>query len=259
MTGTERDLEQWLAAARDGELPPEEEALLEAHLAQDPRAAAHDAAARAFSATLKQARYHRAPAALVHRIRGEIAQQATPRPVLRPFAIPHRWAVSALAAAACLLLAWNLALQFERPGMLPLADEVVEDHVRSLMANHLTDVVSSDQHTVKPWFNGKLDLAPPVGDFGAQGFALIGGRLDYLAGHPVAALVYRHNEHVINLFVLPGAGADRRPTHLTARGYALLNWAKGGLDYWAVSDINPPELDGLPALVDSAAAPQQSE
>ena len=259
MTGTDHDLEQRLAAARDGELPAEEEARLAAHLAQDPRAAAHDEAARALSATLKRAPYHRAPAALADRIRGTVAQQAMPQPALPLFAIPRRWAVSALAAAACLLLAWNLALQFERPGMLPLADQVVENHVRSLMASHLTDVASSDQHTVKPWFNGKLDLAPPVGDFGPQGFPLIGGRLDYLAGHPVAALVYRHNEHVINLFVLPGAGADRRPTHLTARGFALLNWAKGGLDYWAVSDINPPELDGLAVLVDSAAAPQQSE
>jgi anti-sigma factor RsiW len=112
---------------------------------------------------------------------------------------------------------------------------------------------------VKPWFNGKLDLAPPVGDFPAQGFTLVGGRLDYLGGRQAAALVYRHNEHLINLFILPGGGSERAPQHLTVRGYALLSWAKGGLDYWAVSDINPPELDKLPPLVASAAAAQQSE
>jgi anti-sigma factor RsiW len=259
MTIPERDLEQWLAAYREGELAPEEEALLEAHLADHPDSAAHSAVAGALSAALKQARYHRAPPALAQRIRAEIAREAVPRAMVLPLRAPRRWAMSALAAAACLLLAWNLALQFQQPGVLPLADQVVEDHVRSLMASHLTDVASSDQHTVKPWFNGRLDLAPPVGDFASQGFPLIGGRLDYLAGHPVAALVYRHNEHVINVFVRPGAGADRHPAHLTIRGYALLNWAKSGLDYWAVSDINPPELDGLAALVDSASVPQQFE
>jgi anti-sigma factor RsiW len=259
MTISERDLEQWLAASRDGELAPEEEALLQAHLADHPQSAVHNDAAAALSATLKRARYHRAPPALAQRIRDEIAREAAPSAVVLPFRAPRRWAMSALAAAACLMLAWNLSLQFQQAGVLPLADQVVDDHVRSLMASHLTDVPSSNQHTVKPWFNGKLDLAPPVGDFAADGFTLIGGRLDYLTGHPVAALVYRHNEHVINVFVRPDAGADRRPAHLTVRGYALLNWAKGGLDYWAVSDINPPELDTLAALVDTAAAPQQLE
>jgi anti-sigma factor RsiW len=247
------DIEDWRAASRAGELGPEEEALLAAHLAGRPQDSA-----RALSAAIKGTR-HQAPAGLAARVRAEIAREAAPRPTVRMFRAPRRWATAALAAAASLLLAWNIALQFEQPGNLALADQVVDGHVRSLMASHLTDVVSSDQHTVKPWFNGKLDLAPPVGDFAAQGFALVGGRLDYLAGHPVAALVYRHNEHLINLFVLPSAGSDSAPTHLARRGYALLHWVKGGLDYWAVSDINAPELDALPPLVQSAAAPQQTE
>jgi anti-sigma factor RsiW len=259
MTLPDRDLEQWLAAYRDGELAPDEQAELEAHLADHPQSAAHNAAAGALSASLKQARYHRAPPALAKKIREEIAREAAPSATVLPFRAPRRWATGALAAAACLLLAWNLSLQFQQPGVLPLADQVVEDHVRSLMVDHLTDVPSSNQHTVKPWFNGKLDLAPPVGDFADSGFALVGGRLDYLAGHPVAALVYRHNEHVINVFVRPGAGGDRTPQHLTVRGYAVLNWAQHGLDYWAVSDINPPELDRLPPLIEAVNAPQAPE
>jgi anti-sigma factor RsiW len=254
------DIEQWLAARRDGALAPDEVEAVEAHLAECAECAAHDAAARALSATMRQASYHRAPPDLASRIRQSLAQPpAAESVVVRPLRTPRRWFLPLTAAAACLLLAVNLALQLQHPVAPTLAEQVVDDHVRSLMASHLTDVVSSDQHTVKPWFNGKLDLAPPVGDFADRGFALVGGRLDYLAGRPVAALVYRHNEHVINLFVLPGAGTDTIPHHLTLRGYALLTWTKGGLGYWAVSDINPPELDDLAGLVSAAAQPQQME
>jgi anti-sigma factor RsiW len=268
------DLEQWLASYRDGELSPEEEAAVEAHLATCPECTAHDSAARNLSRTMRQATRHRAPPGLADRIRAALPAEAAspgetpsaPGPARAPATVhvlpdrrPRRWIASAAAAAACVLLAWNLTLQL-RPAPAPsLVDQVVDDHIRALMVNHLTDVLSSDQHTVKPWFNGKLDLAPPVGDFPDQGFALVGGRLDYLSGHSVAALVYRHNEHVINVFVLPGAGMDSAPHHLTSRGYALLTWAHQGLGYWAVSDINAPELDTLATLINSASQPQQPE
>jgi anti-sigma factor RsiW len=111
--------------------------------------------------------------------------------------------------------------------------------VRSLMADHLTDVPSSDRHTVKPWFQGKLDYGVPVADFAAQGFPLVGGRLDVLDGKPAAALVYRRAKHVINLFVWPGGHADE---HVSQRGYGAYFWSKGDMQYCAISDLNDPEL-----------------
>jgi anti-sigma factor RsiW len=125
-----------------------------------------------------------------------------------------------------------------------IADDVVSAHLRSLQAGHLTDVETSDQHTVKPWFSGKLDVAPPVIDLTAQGFTLIGGRLDDINGETAAAIVYRRRQHIINLFVASQTGAGHRHTVTDARhGFNLRHWAQGGLDFWAVSDINARELD----------------
>jgi anti-sigma factor RsiW len=125
-----------------------------------------------------------------------------------------------------------------------IASEVVSAHLRSLQPGHLTDVETSDQHTVKPWFNGKLDVAPPVIDLTAQGFTLIGGRLDDINGEAVAAIVYRRRNHVINLFVAEGLGAEHpQPAAATQHGFNVRRWTEGGLDFWAVSDINAAELD----------------
>jgi anti-sigma factor RsiW len=117
------------------------------------------------------------------------------------------------------------------------------------MADHLTDVASSDQHTVKPWFHGKLDFAPPVDDFAGDGFPLIGGRLDYLDHRSVAALVYRHAQHPINLFVYPADGPDMAPVASVETGYNILHWRSGGMDFWAVSDVNAAELADFEKLL----------
>jgi anti-sigma factor RsiW len=125
--------------------------------------------------------------------------------------------------------------------------EVISGHVRSLQASHLTDVATSDRHTVKPWFNGKIDFAPPVVDLAAQGFPLAGGRLDYLHGRSVAALVFRRRQHVINLFVWPSKPGETLASHASQGGYSIAYWTHGGLEFWAVSDIDGAELERFAA------------
>lgn len=128
--------------------------------------------------------------------------------------------------------------------------ELVASHVRSLMSDHLFDVASTDQHTVKPWFDGKIDFAPPVQDFTAQGFPLAGGRLDYVEQRKVAVLVYRRNLHVINLYIWPAS--DNRastPALNTVRGYNVLSWKSNGFEFQAVSDLNPTELRDFSRLI----------
>lgn len=134
-----------------------------------------------------------------------------------------------------------------------LTDELVSSHIRSLMVNHLTDVASSDQHTVKPWFNGRIDFAPPVINPADQGFPLLGGRLEYLQNRPVAALVYQRQKHFINLFVWPAKpAATTTPKAITRRGYNLSHWDHMGLTFWAVSDLNGGELGQFVAIIQAS-------
>jgi anti-sigma factor RsiW len=139
-----------------------------------------------------------------------------------------------------------------------VADEVVSAHIRSLQAGHLIDVETSDQHTVKPWFNGRVDVAPPVIDLTAQGFTLLGGRLDYIDGEPVASVVYQRRKHLINLFVGQRLGAKRAGAiSQTVQGYNVRHWPEEGLDFWAVSDLAADELDEFVQKVSAAVHPSR--
>ena len=131
-------------------------------------------------------------------------------------------------------------------------DEVVSSHVRSLQVNHLADVASSDQHTVKPWFSGKLNFSPPVVDLASQGFVLVGGRLDYRDGRPVAALVFRLNLHPINLYIWPSTGNEEAPRIGEQEGYHVLHWNMDGMEYWAVSDVADSDLKNFSELLRTA-------
>ena len=199
----------------------------------------------------RDATYHRAPDALRKRVRASLAEAA--RAEHRPAA----WRIfgMALACAAVAAITWNLAITTLTPAEGDrIAEQVLAAHVRSLMApNHLADVASTDQHTVKPWFAGKLDFAPPVADFSTAGFELTGGRLDYIEGHAAAAITYRHRLHTVNLFVWPAKGhADTAPRVQSRQGYGLVGWVRGELRFCAISDTAPAELVALADLVSPA-------
>ena len=190
----------------------------------------------------RDATYHRAPEALRTRIRASLAAQT------RSERAPRFWRTFGFAAsfAAAAMLGWLVGLYYAKPGADErIVGDVVAAHVRSLLAeNHLNDVASSDQHTVKPWFAGKLDYAPPVRDLSNAGFVLIGGRLDYVGGRAVAALTYRYRQHVVNLFVWPATG-ESPPAETANQGYSVLAWRRGGMQYWAVADVGPGQLRAM--------------
>jgi anti-sigma factor RsiW len=193
--------------------------------------------------SLKQdALYFRAPAGLRQRIKSELPLPI--REVPRQPAWSWNWLTSALSGAFAVCLGLLLLVTQTRPsGEQQLAQEIVSSHVRSLMGSHLMDVPSTDQHTVKPWFNGKMDFSPPVKDLAAEGYPLTGGRLDYLDGRNVAALVFQRHKHIINLFAWPAKQGDCKPApSKPIQGYHLVHWSAGGMTFWAVSDLNEKEL-----------------
>jgi anti-sigma factor RsiW len=181
---------------------------------------------------------YRAPQSLRDRIRQSVAAESEEQP--ERTSRPWIWQLLALGSIGFAIVTLMLQPVANSPRDR-LADEAISDHIRSLMAGHLTDVASTDQHTVKPWFNGKIDFAPEVKDFATQGFPLVGGRLDYLEGQTVAALVYRRNQHTINAFVWP-AKTTIPTTIEERRGYTVINRDLNGLHYCLVSDLNGKEL-----------------
>jgi len=159
-----------------------------------------------------------------------------------------RWAVTAAAILLVALVGWRIFPGFRGTDNFE-ATAVIDAHLRSLQAGHLVDVASTDQHTVKPWFDGKIDFAPPVRDFTNDGFPLQGGRLDVLHGRTVAALVYGRNKHVVNVFVWPTAERDEAPRAGSHLGYQWLHWRQGGMEFYAVSDTTPSALVELQRLI----------
>jgi anti-sigma factor RsiW len=148
------------------------------------------------------------------------------------------------AVAATAIITWTAAVQLESGSRDErVAEQVIAGHARATLTNHMTEVASSDQHAVKPWLSAKLDFSPPVTDLTTAGFPLVGARLDYLDSRPVAALVYRHRQHVINLFVWPDAKAGNASLRASSKqGYNLLHWGNAGMTFWAISDLNAAEI-----------------
>jgi anti-sigma factor RsiW len=235
----------------DGELDPVRQVEIEDHLhACGACAEIHRAQLALRSALKSDELYFKAPAHLELQVRRAMRTAEGKR---APLLTRHRMGVAA-AAAAVVFAAFFGSLLSHTPVTERVAQDVISAHIRSLMPGHLTDVLSSEQHTVKPWFAGKLDFSPPVANLGGEGFELVGGRLDYAAGRPVAALVYRRGAHLVNLFVWPSASAADSAERVDGRhGYNLVHWTRAETSFWAISDLNATELRQFAELVRSAA------
>ena len=258
------EIRNLMDAYLDGELDPVTSQKVEQHLRECGECEQVYEVETAMAHAISQAApYYKAPIELRERIQVSLreaigvptsrsAAGEEPLPVRRPepaprnffFEMPWNWLALAAAIVLAAIIGATLLPQLRKPGVDQfLATQLIASHVRSLMADHLTDVASSDQHTVKPWLDAKLDFAPPVVDLSSEGFPLIGGRLDYLDKRPVAALVYGRRKHFINVFVWPAAlDEPKAPKTITREGYQLLHWADSDFNYWAVSDVNVNDL-----------------
>jgi anti-sigma factor RsiW len=238
----------------DGELDAARAADFERHLLSCPECVASLEAQETLRSSIQRAGlYERAPVVVRRRLAAELGVPA-PAPAVRTF--PERsasWRWLAVAATILLVgaLGWRLI-----PGLhdsstdTTYASEIVDAHLRSLQPGHLQDVVSTDQHTVKPWFDGRLDFAPPVHDFAGEGFPLQGGRLDVVRGRAVAVLVYGRRKHIVNVFIWPTNERASAPQSGSQLGYHWLDWRKDGMELCAVSDVNPADLQELQHLLE---------
>src|SRR5438874_2188518 len=261
----------------DGELDPIASQRVEQHLRDCPKCEqAYEVETAMAHAISQAAPYYKAPPEVRERIQVSLreaigvptnrgATEDDSLPVRRPRAVRRGvffdmpWNQLALAAAIVLaaIVASSFLPRLRQPGADQfLATQLIASHIRSLMADHLTDVASSDQHTVKPWLDVKLDFAAPVMDLSGDGFPLIGGRLDYLDNHSVAALVYQRRKHFINLFIWPTTPADSKEQKMVERqGYHLVHWIDGDFTYWPVSDVSVGDLQNFQRLFEKQIPP----
>ena len=230
-----------LPAYADRETGPIRRFLLGRHIAECPTCLAELEATEALRAALRtNLPVHRASPALASRIASALPREAPPPPRRRPVGVGFAGAALAGGLAG---VALTLAVTRWPAPPDPVLGDVVTDHVRSMMAEHLTDVATSDQHTVKPWLSARLDLSPVVKELAPEGYPLVGGRLDYVDGHRAAAIVYRRDKHVINLFAFVSDDqADAAPRQQAHDGFNVVRWRMGGLSYVAVSDVEATQL-----------------
>jgi anti-sigma factor RsiW len=227
----------------DGELDPANALALERRMAEDPRLAAE----RDRIAALKRAMARLKPAALPPAaLRGKIERAVG----LRRSAARPTWSALAASVALAVVVSAGATWSVLAPGSGLVADEMVGNHIRSLMAAQPFDVASSDRHTVKPWFNGRIAQSPRVVDLAAAGFPLVGGRIDVIAKRPVPSRVYRYQKHLISVTQTLGLGAP--PPERSADGYHVIGWSEGGVSYWAVSDVGQGELENFVRLFRAA-------
>jgi anti-sigma factor (TIGR02949 family) len=256
------DVERALSAYVDDELDRDESATLRRHLETCPTCRQRLAALDDLGRLIRRAPYYAAPDTLRARLastRGRAWRRPWTWP-RSPMSGSVRWAAAATIAVAATLAIAALVWRSPTTGRdgsssadatTRIAETIVDNHVRALVGEHLLDVASTDRHTVKPWFQGRLDFAPPVEDLAGIGFPLIGGRAEYIAGHQAAALVYRRGQHSINLFVWPASTDDTSTTASTSmearslRGYHVRRWSRMGMTFWAVSDLNDAELSAF--------------
>jgi anti-sigma factor RsiW len=229
----------------DEELDPGLMATVEEHLSECPICSeAHSRLSEQKASIRSVAPYYTASAQLEQSVHDALRRSTTKEMGTTGHSVPWRWFAIAASILLVISFSWNIRPSQRRPAEDdPVAQNLLFNHIRSLIGTHLLDVTSSDRHTVKPWFNGKLDFSPEVKDFASQGFALIGGRLDYSTDRTVAALVYRRRQHVINVFTWPSDPSPVIERPFSRNGYNVVHWTHGAMTYWAVSDITIAELE----------------
>ncbi len=238
---------KWMNAYVDRELDPASSIELESEMARDPALkAAYGNLERLGNAVRSEATYYAAP----DKLHARLTSRAIPA---KRFGALTRWLPAGAAFAAGVLLTVAVVLLARSPDERSIvAQEIVASHVRATLGNRLTDVASSDQHAVKPWFSARLDYSPPVPDFAADGFELAGGRLDYIDGRPVADLVYRHRLHIVDVYVWPSS-PDQPLTASSRQGFNLVHFTRGGMSYWLVSDVALADLEAFAQALPRAA------
>jgi len=242
-----QEIQRWLGAYCDGELDLPRTLEIEKHLRDCPACAQAKETAMLTRKQIRAAAFD-APSNLQSRIRAAVLPETKRnKPAPRPMRSWFTWGLS--TAAASLVLAFIFAQTVLRPNTDgAVLNEIADSHIRSLIGNHLVDVVSSDQHTVRPWFEGKVDFAPAVPDLSAHGFEIIGGRLDYINGHQASTLVYQVRKHYISLFIWPSGAKNTAAQAVvfenktSQRGYQVIHWISNGMNHWAISEISPEEL-----------------